>query len=73
MVHHPTESARPAVVITGKGGFSSSRIVNYLKANTAPSSVRFVGWRAQGTLGHTIQIRGPHGGHVEPDGLRYEI
>lgn len=58
IARHPTETARPAVVIAGNGMCSGSRIVSCPKAilhNPRPS-VLFIGYQAQGASGRTIQI-----------------
>ncbi len=57
MVQHLADSKRPAIVIAGGGMCSGGRIVNYLEAmlDEPRHNVLFVGYQAQGTLGHLIQ------------------
>jgi metallo-beta-lactamase family protein len=75
MVRHLASTARPAIVIAGNGMCSSGRIVNYLKAMLHDSrhDVLFVGYQAQGTPGHAMQLYGPRGGYVDLDQERYKI
>ena len=60
MVQHLADSKRPAIVIAGGGMCSGGRIVNYLEAmlDETRHNVLFVGYQAQGTLGHLIQKYG---------------
>jgi len=75
MVRHLASTARPAIVIAGNGMCSSGRIVNYLKAmlHDPRHDVLFVGYQAQGTPGHAIQLYGARGGYVDLDQERYKI
>jgi metallo-beta-lactamase family protein len=75
IVKHLAQTARPAIVIAGGGMCSGGRIVNYLKAMLGDKrhNVLFVGYQAQGTSGHAIQIYGPKGGYVDLTGERIDI
>ena len=75
MVQHLAETKRPAIVIAGGGMCSGGRIINYLAAmlDEPRHNVLFVGYQAQGTLGHKIQKYGPRGGYVEINQQRLEI
>ncbi|MFV9657084.1 MBL fold metallo-hydrolase RNA specificity domain-containing protein [Pseudomonas sp. NY15366] len=75
MVNRLTQTAQPAIVISGNGMCSSGRIVNYLKAmlGNERHDVLFVGYQAEGTPGRQIQRFGPRSGYVEFDGQRYDI
>ncbi len=75
MVRHLADTARPAIVIAASGMCSGGRIVNYLQAmlDDPRHDVLFVGYQAQGTLGHQIQKYGPRGGYAEIDQQRIDI
>lgn len=75
MVNRLTQTAQPAIVISGNGMCSSGRIVNYLKAMLGDSrhDVLFVGYQADGTPGRQIRRFGSRNGYVEFDGQRYDI
>ena len=75
MVQHLADSKRPAIVIAGGGMCSGGRIVNYLEAmlDEPRHNVLFVGYQAQGTLGHLIQKYGPRGGYVDINHKRIDI
>lgn len=75
MVQYLAESKRPAIVIAGGGMCSGGRIVNYLEAmlDEPRHNLLFVGYQAQGTLGHRIQKYGPSGGYVDIKQRRINI
>src|SRR5690554_1822658 len=75
MVRHLADTARPAIVIAASGMCNGGRIVNYLEAmlHDPRHDVLFVGYQAQGTLGHDIQKYGPRGGYVHINQQRIDI
>jgi len=78
-VEYLKKTARPTIVLAASGMCAGGRIVNYLKALIGDhrTDILFVGYQAQGTLGHDIQKYGPRGGYAifedEGDGERHEI